>query len=94
MGSFVEERDASIVWCFWTGRTVHCLDRQSARRQAAEAQSHIFDKLGERYGLRIIPGANSSLVLPNSISRSTAAGAILHLEVPKNGLAGMAGPGG
>src|SRR5882757_998428 len=34
--------------------------------------------LGERYGLRIIPGANSFLVLPNNISRSTAVGAILH----------------
>ena len=34
--------------------------------------------LGERYGLRIIPGANSFLVIPNNISRSTAVGAILH----------------
>lgn len=34
--------------------------------------------LGERYGLRIIPGKNSFLVLPNNISRSTAVGAILH----------------
>lgn len=34
--------------------------------------------LGERYGLRIIPGSNSFLVLPNSISRSTAIGAVLH----------------
>ncbi|KAF5354480.1 hypothetical protein D9758_012423 [Tetrapyrgos nigripes] len=34
--------------------------------------------LGERYGLRIIPGTNSFLVLPNNISRSSAVGAILH----------------
>jgi trehalose 6-phosphate synthase/phosphatase len=34
--------------------------------------------LGERYGLRIIPGDNSFLVLPNNVSRSTAVGAILH----------------
>ena len=34
--------------------------------------------LGERYGLRIIPGRNSFLVLPNNVSRSTAVGAILH----------------
>ena len=34
--------------------------------------------LGERYGLRIIPGKNSFLVLPNNVSRSTAVGAILH----------------
>ena len=34
--------------------------------------------LGERYGLRIIPGKNSFLVLPNHVSRSTAVGTILH----------------
>ncbi|KAG1791951.1 glycosyltransferase family 20-domain-containing protein [Suillus variegatus] len=77
-GSFVEEREASVVWRFWTGPTDDCADRQWARRQAAEAQNHIFDSLGERYGLRIIPGSNSFLVLPNNISRSTAVGAILH----------------
>ncbi|KAH7882668.1 glycosyltransferase family 20 protein [Phlebopus sp. FC_14] len=77
-GSFVEEREASVVWRYWTGPTDDCSDRQWARRQAAEAQNHIFDSLGERYGLRIIPGANSFLVLPNNISRSTAVGAILH----------------
>ncbi|KAJ6604163.1 alpha,alpha-trehalose-phosphate synthase [Mycena vulgaris] len=78
-GSFVEEREASIVWRFWTGETsADCGDRQWALRQAAEAQNHIFDSLGERYGLRIIPGDNSFLVLPNNVSRSTAVGAILH----------------
>lgn len=99
-GSFVEEREASVVWRFWSGPTDDCSDRQWARRQAAEAQNHIFDSLGERYGLRIIPGSNSFLVLPNNISRSTAVGAILHpggpahsprsssvpdLDVPVNG---------
>jgi len=34
--------------------------------------------LGERYGLRIIPGSTSFLVLPNNVSRSTAVGAVLH----------------
>jgi trehalose 6-phosphate synthase complex regulatory subunit len=34
--------------------------------------------LGERYGLRIIPGKNSFLVLPNHVSRATAVGTILH----------------
>lgn len=101
-GSFVQEREASVVWRFWTGPTDDCSDRQWARRQAAEAQNHIFDSLGERYGLRIIPGANSFLVLPNNISRSTAVGAILHpggpahsprssipdLDVPVNGSVG------
>ncbi|PCH42911.1 glycosyltransferase family 20 protein [Wolfiporia cocos MD-104 SS10] len=77
-GSFVEEREASVVWRFWTDPDEPSSDQQWARRQAAEAQNHIFDSLGERYGLRIIPGANSFLVLPNNISRSTAVGAILH----------------
>ncbi|KAG2135397.1 glycosyltransferase family 20 protein [Suillus bovinus] len=105
-GSFVEEREASVVWRFWTGPTDDCPDRQWARRQAAEAQNHIFDSLGERYGLRIIPGSNSFLVLPNNISRSTAVGAILHpggpahsprsssmpeLDVPVNGGGSEAG---
>ncbi|KAI6107081.1 hypothetical protein EDD16DRAFT_1898957 [Pisolithus croceorrhizus] len=42
----------------------HHSDRSWARRQAAEARNHIFDSLGERYRLRIIPGQNSFLVLP------------------------------
>ncbi|TDL26924.1 glycosyltransferase family 20 protein [Rickenella mellea] len=75
--SFVEEREASIVWRFWTGSSDDSSDRQWARRQAAEAQNHIFDSLGEKYGLRIIPGKNSFLVLPNNVSRSSAVGAIL-----------------
>ncbi|EMD35057.1 glycosyltransferase family 20 protein [Gelatoporia subvermispora B] len=87
-GSFVEEREASIVWRFWTkDEDDNSSDRQWARRQAAEAQNHIFDSLGERYGLRIIPGANSFLVLPNNISRSTAVGAILHPGGPAHSLA-------
>jgi hypothetical protein len=36
-----------------------------------------FSRLEERYGLRIIPGRSSFLVLPNNISRSSAVGAIL-----------------
>ncbi|KAI0789217.1 glycosyltransferase family 20 protein [Abortiporus biennis] len=77
-GSFIEEREASVVWRYWAGPPNSSSDWQWARRQAAEAQNHIFDSLGERYGLRIIPGVNSFLVLPNNISRSTAVGAILH----------------
>ncbi|KAH9856277.1 glycosyltransferase family 20-domain-containing protein [Lenzites betulinus] len=79
-GSFVEGREASVVWRFWTEKSIedHMSDWQWARRQAAEAQNHIFDSLGERYGLRIIPGSTSFLVLPNNISRSTAVGAVLH----------------
>jgi trehalose 6-phosphate synthase complex regulatory subunit len=47
--------------------------------------------LGERYGLRIIPGRNSFLILPNNISRSTAVGAILHPGGPAHSpLAGRA----
>jgi trehalose 6-phosphate synthase complex regulatory subunit len=39
--------------------------------------SFAVDSLGERYGLRIVPGANSFLVLPSNISRSTAVGTVL-----------------
>ncbi|KAF6749841.1 trehalose-phosphatase [Ephemerocybe angulata] len=100
-GSFIEEREASLVWRFWSGddsttptpsttspsvsqsnitasSTANNADRQWARRQAAEAQNHIFDSLGERFGLRIIPGKNSFLVLPNNVSRSTAVAALMH----------------
>jgi len=71
------------VWRYFSGdEAVDAGDRVWARRQAAEAQNHIFDSLGERYGLRIIPGKNSFLVLPNYISRSTAVGAILHAGGP------------
>ncbi|KAI6167816.1 hypothetical protein EDD17DRAFT_864385 [Pisolithus thermaeus] len=58
----------------------HHSDRSWARRQAAEARNHIFDSLGERYRLRIIPGQNSFLVLPSNISRLTAVCTILHPE--------------
>jgi trehalose 6-phosphate synthase/phosphatase len=44
-GSWIEEREASVVWRFWTGAPDDsCPDRQWARRQAAEAQNHIFDR--------------------------------------------------
>ncbi|KAF5329393.1 hypothetical protein D9619_009236 [Psilocybe cf. subviscida] len=78
-GSFIEERAASMVWRFWTGEDgADSSDRAWAQRQAGEAQNHIFDSLGERYGLRIIPGRNSFLILPNNVSRSSAVGAILN----------------
>lgn len=44
-GSFIEERDASIVWRYFSGdEAVDSGDRAWARRQAAEAQNHIFDR--------------------------------------------------
>lgn len=45
--SFIEEREASIVWRFWMGDSKDDKDgrqRQWARRQAAEAQNHVFDR--------------------------------------------------
>ncbi|GJJ09322.1 hypothetical protein Clacol_003544 [Clathrus columnatus] len=77
-GSFVVVREASVVWYFWTDEAVKKkTDRAWVQRQAAEAQNHIWDSLGERYGLRIIPSENCFIVLPSNISRSTAVGAIL-----------------
>ncbi|KAF9556929.1 hypothetical protein CPC08DRAFT_764923 [Agrocybe pediades] len=124
-GSFIEEREASMVWRYWTpdseveqavagqAEPISETDKQKiktetstaskkgnvsparewALRQAAEAQNHIFDSLGERYGLRIIPGRNSFLVLPNNISRSTAVGAILHPGGPARTRHGSASGG-
>jgi len=41
----VEEREASIVWRYFSGdEAVDAGDRAWARRQAAEAQNHIFDR--------------------------------------------------
>jgi len=33
-----------MLWRFWTGETMDHPDRQWAKRQAAEAQNHIFDR--------------------------------------------------
>ena len=43
-----------------------------------------YRSLGEKYGLRIIPGKNSFLVLPNNVSRSSAVGSILAPGGPVN----------
>jgi trehalose 6-phosphate synthase/phosphatase len=45
-GSFVKEREASIIWEFWTGQAPDSqyADLQLARRQVAKAQNHIFDR--------------------------------------------------
>lgn len=40
--------------------------------------------MGERYGLRIIPGKSSFLILPSNISRSSAVGSILSPGGPGN----------
>ncbi|KDQ16896.1 glycosyltransferase family 20 protein [Botryobasidium botryosum FD-172 SS1] len=82
-GSFVENRGASICWRFASAEADEGA-RQWARRQAAEAQNHIWDSLGERYGLRIIPGATSFLVLPKNVSRSAAIGSILPTRVTQH----------
>jgi hypothetical protein len=37
----------------------------------------LINSIGERFGLRIVPGANSFLVLPNDISRAGALSTIL-----------------
>lgn len=76
-GSFIDESDASATWRFWSDEHDVDAERLWARRQAAEAQNHLWDSLGERFGLRIVPRTNSFLVLPNKISRSSAVGVIL-----------------
>lgn len=73
--SFIDKRKATIVWRF--DLTDDEGDRSWARRQAAEAQNHIYDSLGERFRLRIIPSPSSFIVLPKVLGRSTAVGSIL-----------------
>lgn len=75
-GSFIENRGASIRWRYWPGNA-NDTELPWARRQAAEAQNHIWDSLGEKFGLRIIPATRSFLVLPSKASRSNAVDLIL-----------------
>jgi trehalose 6-phosphate synthase/phosphatase len=48
-GSFVDEREASVVWRFGPS-TKDEGSRQWGKRAASEAQNHIWDSLGERFG--------------------------------------------
>jgi hypothetical protein len=82
-----------VVWRYWTAaaEAVPAADRSWARRQAAEAQNHIFDSIGERFGLRIVPGATSFLVLPADVSRATALAAVLDPAGPVQNPAGAPG---
>ncbi|KAG9092931.1 hypothetical protein FS749_015330 [Ceratobasidium sp. UAMH 11750] len=75
-GTFIEKRGASLCWRFGNEKRDEAA-REWVRRSAAEAQNHIWDSLGEKYGLRIIPGQSSFLILPKNVSRSTAVGTIL-----------------
>ncbi|KAG8894560.1 hypothetical protein FRB99_001137, partial [Tulasnella sp. 403] len=75
-GSFIEDRGASIRWRYWPGNPEDT-ELPWARRQAAEAQNHIWDSLGEKFGLRILPATRSFLVLPAIASRVNAVEALL-----------------
>ncbi|KAG8760617.1 hypothetical protein FRC14_002463 [Serendipita sp. 396] len=76
--SFIDKRQATIVWrCLPTDDEA---ERTWARRQAAEAQNHIYDSLGERFGLRIIPSLSSFIILPKVVGRTSAVAAILNPE--------------
>lgn len=76
-GSWLEDRGASILWRFWSERFDEKTAQQNkefhwARRQAAEVQNLIYDSLGERFSLRIIPGKTSFLIMPKNTSRASA----------------------
>lgn len=83
-GSWLEDRGASILWRFWSGsldqQNLECQEFQWARRQAAEVQNLIYDSLGERYSLRIIPGQTSFLIMPKNTSRASAVQHIVSLS--------------
>lgn len=76
-GSWLEDRGASILWRFWSERFDEKTAQDNkefhwARRQAAEVQNLIYDSLGERFSLRIIPGKTSFLIMPKNTSRASA----------------------
>jgi len=75
-GSFIEDRGASIRWRYWPGN-VDDTELPWARRQAAEAQNHIWDSLGEKFGLRLVPATRSFLILPGNASRRNCVELIL-----------------
>ncbi|KAG8852596.1 hypothetical protein FRB96_008595 [Tulasnella sp. 330] len=80
-GSFIEERGASIRWRYWPGNADDT-ELPWARRQAAEAQNHIWDSLGEKFGLRIVPATRSFLVLPRNANRLNAVDIPQDLSTP------------
>lgn len=51
---------------------------QGLTQSVAEAQNHIYDSLGERFGLRIIPSFSSFIVMPKAVGRTAAVGAVLN----------------
>lgn len=83
-GSQLEDRGASILWQFWSGKESDCDDEnrdfQWSRRQAAEVQNLIYDSLGERFSIRIIPGQSSFLIMPKNVSRASAVQHIISLS--------------
>jgi len=80
--SYIDDRGASVVWRYLPGNVTDEGAKQWARRLAAEAQNHIFDSIGERYGLRIVPGETSFLIIPKSISRITAVSTVITPSLP------------
>lgn len=64
---------------------------QWARRQSNEALNLIYDSLGERYSLRIIPKAHSFLIMPKNVSRQTAIQHIVSLSAVGSPLLSMSG---
>lgn len=71
-GSWLEDRGASVCWRFWSAGDSKSQEALWSRRQAAEVQNLIYDSLGERFSLRIIPEATSFLIMPKNTSRASA----------------------
>ncbi|KAG8835268.1 hypothetical protein FRC17_004575 [Serendipita sp. 399] len=72
--SFIDKRQASIIWRYLP------TDDEGEETWAPEAQNHIYDSLGERFGLRIIPSPSSFIILPKVVGRTSAVAAILNPE--------------
>lgn len=55
-------------------------ESQWARRQLAEINNLVYDSLGERFSLRIIPRGTTLTVMPKNISRASAVQHVVQLQ--------------
>ncbi|WFD19685.1 hypothetical protein MCAP1_001921 [Malassezia caprae] len=78
-GSWIEERDTAIAWCF--GDTTSSTDLAWAQRQSSEVQTLISDSLGERFALRILRRQTHFVIMPKNVSRTSAVQYVLALDI-------------
>lgn len=63
-----------------TSNRTRTQESQWARRQLAEINNLVYDSLGERFSLRIIPRGTTLTVMPKNVSRASAVQHIVQLQ--------------